>query len=301
MSPISPLSHLSRYVYGTTRLGDESIPRTELVDIARTAIDSGLWIHTSHQYGQALSVLREAFDQNRSQLPSTIFKIGWSSAEEVRGQISEQLAALDIPSMSIGQLCPGGPLAEALCNGGEEVDRLRGMKEEGLVGGFVMEVWPWTSDVALRILKNGHAEGLIEALIYYLNPLQRFVTNELWDVLNVEKFEMIAMRTVCGGDPYRLRDSDESPTYLRDRAASVIPIFERSGAASWTEFSVRFGLGLERVKASVGSTSHKANLQAFIASAESCPKLPQDVVDDILELQRIWSDQHDRTAAPWSM
>ena len=37
----------SGYVFGTTRLGDDTIPLDVRVALAREAIDAGLWVHTS--------------------------------------------------------------------------------------------------------------------------------------------------------------------------------------------------------------------------------------------------------------
>ena len=39
---------LTRYVYGTTRLGDGSLPFEARVAVARAAIDAGVSLHTSH-------------------------------------------------------------------------------------------------------------------------------------------------------------------------------------------------------------------------------------------------------------
>ena len=116
----STLTDLSRYVYGTTRLGDESIPLEDRKAVAKKAIDSGLWIHTSHQYGSALNVLREVFDEDRQNVPNAIFKIGHSTAEEVRGQVNQQLGVLGMESMAIGQVCPSGELADQLATGGQK-------------------------------------------------------------------------------------------------------------------------------------------------------------------------------------
>ena len=52
------LTDLSPYIYGTTKLGDDKIPFPERVTMARAAMDSGVWFHTSHTYGNALEVLR---------------------------------------------------------------------------------------------------------------------------------------------------------------------------------------------------------------------------------------------------
>lgn len=292
---------LSRYVYGTTRLGDESIPFESRVAIAREAIASGLGLHTSHQYGNALAVLREALDADRSTTPTIIFKIGWSSVEEVRGQIDLQLEALALQVMPIGQLCPGGPLAEDLRTGGPAIRQLRGLLDEGLVGRFVLECWPWTSQVAFDAISHGHAEGLIEGPIFYLNPLQRFVSNELWDLLLQRQAPIVAMRTVSGGDVRELAKNPNAPDYLRRRAAQVLPIFEASGCKSWPEFALRFSLNLPGVVASVGATSRSTSLQAFVEAAADPKPLGDELVQQLLALHRIWSEDHDRHAEPWSM
>jgi len=62
------------YIYGTTRLGDNQIPFDDRVRMARVAMDAGIWFHTSHTYGNALEVLRAAFDQNRAKVPELISK-----------------------------------------------------------------------------------------------------------------------------------------------------------------------------------------------------------------------------------
>src|SRR5688572_5263039 len=86
-APLHSLPGLSPYVYGTTRLGDAAIAFAERVRVARTAMDHGVWFHTSHQYGDALAVLRTAFDEDRAHVPRLIFKIGWNSVSEVRATV----------------------------------------------------------------------------------------------------------------------------------------------------------------------------------------------------------------------
>ena len=106
------LSDLSPYIYGTTRLGDEHIPFADRVSIARAAMDAGVWFHTSHTYGDALNVLRAAFDQDHARTPKLIVKIGWSTIEELRDMIHQNLDPLGLDSLDLGQLCLGGQLAD---------------------------------------------------------------------------------------------------------------------------------------------------------------------------------------------
>ncbi|MBN2393545.1 MAG: hypothetical protein JXR84_22620, partial [Anaerolineae bacterium] len=104
------LSDLSSYIYGTTRLGDDKIAFDDRVAIARAAMDAGVWFHTSHTYGDALKVLRVAFDQDRARVPKLIVKIGWSTIEELRDVIHQNLDPLGLDSLDLGQLCLGGQL-----------------------------------------------------------------------------------------------------------------------------------------------------------------------------------------------
>jgi aryl-alcohol dehydrogenase-like predicted oxidoreductase len=296
---------LSRYVYGTTRLGDAKIPVVDRVRIARAAMDAGVWFHTSRQYGDALEVLGRAFNEDRARVPRMIFKIGNNNLAELRANIAEQLAPLGVDHMDIGQLCLGGEYEEEFRRGGKCFDDFRRLKGEGLVRNFVMEVFPWTSEAPYDALKAGHTDGIIDAFIFYLNPLQRFAANRLWDLIQAKGASVIAMRTVCGAPVHTLRDVPGAAwvPYLQERSVEVAPIFERSGISDWSEFCVRFAFSFPQVRATVGSTSRRANLDAFLGAAMKGPvaPLPGDIVADIARLQRRWSDETDVRAKPWTM
>lgn len=308
-SPTAPHSFgipgLSKYIYGTTRLGDAKIPVEGRINIARAAMDSGVWFHASRQYGDALEVLGRAFDQDRSRVPRLFFKIGNNNLAELRANISEQLAPLGIDHMDVGQLCLSGEYAEEFRRGGQCYADFRRLKDEGLVRNFVLEVFPWTSDVPYDALRAGRTKGVIDAFIFYLNPLQRFASNKLWEAIRKEGASVIAMRTVCGAPVHALRDVPGAAwmPYLKTRAAEVAPIFERSGIADWTEFCVRFAFSFPQVRATVGSTSRSENLAAFLrlTSPVTVAPLPHDIVEELGELQRRWSDETDIRAQPWTM
>ena len=297
------LSDLPPYIYGTTRLGDEKIPFDERVSVARAAMEGVDWFHTSHTYGNTLQVLRAVFDQDRTRVPKLIVKIGWSHVGELRDVIHQNIDPLGLDGLELGQLCLSGALAEDYANGGKCYEMFSRLKQEGLVHRFVLEVFPWTSDVALKALRAGYPEGIVDGYIFYLNPLQRFPSNELWDVIVKRDEPMIAMRTVAGGNIHKLRDVSGYAwkPYLQQRAAEVAPIFERSGIQTWTEFCVRFVHGFPQVRATVGSTSHLENLKEFLAAAEKIELLPKDIQDEIIQLQYRWSDELDIKAEPWIM
>ena len=117
-SGTAPLSDISTVTYGTTWLGDATMPFRERVKMARAAMETGVWFHTSHTYGDALQVLRAAFDEDRAHVPPAIFKIGWDSIPQMRDIIQQNLEPLGLERMALGQLCLGGQLAQEFRSGG---------------------------------------------------------------------------------------------------------------------------------------------------------------------------------------
>ena len=297
------IADLPPYIYGTTRLGDQNLPIEDRVSVARAAMEGTTWFHTSHAYGNALQVLRTAFDQDERHIPKLIVKIGWKTIEELRDVIHKHLIALRLESLELGQLCLSDSLAEEYASGGACYEEFARLKQQGLVNRFVLEVFPWTSDVALKALRGGYPQGIVDGYILYLNPLQRFASNELWDELVERNEPVIAMRTVAGGSIHRLRDVPGYAwkSYLQERAAEVVPIFERSGIESWTEFCVRFAHSFPTVRATVGATSKLENLKEFLSAAENIQPLPADLIEEIVKLHYRWSDELDMKAEHWSM
>lgn len=300
----SPITGLTPYVYGTTRLGDAKIPFDERVAMAREAMNSGVWFHTSTQYDDALDVLKVAFDQDRTRVPKLFYKIHGSNMDEFVKSIHEHIDVLGLDHVDVAQLCIGGELDQEFAEGGACYEAFRSLKEEGLVKHYVREVFPWTSEVPYRALKAGYTDGLVDAFIFYLNPLQRFADNRLWNLIQEKGAKVVAMRTVGGGDVSRLAHVPGAAwqPYLKDRAMEVEPIFKRSGVSSWCEFCVRFAHSFTNVLATVGSSGRSEHFQEFIkASCEKISPLPQDIVDEIVALQHRWSDELDVTVEPWSM
>ena len=177
------------------------------------------------------------------------------------------------------------------------------LKDEGLVQGFVAEAFPWTSDALLRALRGGYTESIVDGFIFYLNPLQRFASNALWNEIVKKNQPIIAMRTVSGGPVHNLRDVPGFAwkNYLQKRAVEVAPIFEKSGVKSWTEFCVRFAHSFPLVIATVGSTSKIENLNEFLTAKDNFMPLPENIMQEISALHEKWSDELDIHAEPWTM
>ena len=294
---------ITPYIYGTTRLSDEKIPRQQRLEVARAAMQAGVWFHTSRTYGDALEVLAEVFREQPTKVPKLIIKIGWDNVNQLKGVIEENLKPLGLDGMQLGQLCLGGELAKDFANGGQCYRVFKDLKDEGLVQGYVVEAFPWTSEPLFKALRAGYTEGIIDGFIFYLNPLQRFASNVLWDEIVKKNQPIIAMRTVSGGPVHSLRDVPGFAwkDYLQKRAVEVAPIFERSGIKSWTEFCVRFAHSFPLVKATVGSTARIPNLNEFLAAKDHPTPLPEAIVHEISALQARWSDEVDMHAELWSM
>jgi hypothetical protein len=298
-----PLADLPPFIYGTTRLGHADVPRDQQRAMAQAAIDAGLWMHTSRQYDHALEVLGEVFTENRGAIPPLIVKLGGGTAESVRATIEENVRPLGIDSIAIGQLSATDEFADQMVTGGPILDDLRAIRAEGLVGRFVLEIFPWTSEAPLAALRAGHLDDLVDGFIFYLNPLQRFASNGLWDELLERDASIISMRTVSGAPVHRLRDVPGAAwlPYLQERAVQVAPVFERSGIASWAEFCMRFAHSTPQVVSTVGSASRRENLDELVLQSRSIESLPRDIVDELFALQRRWSDEVDVHAEPWTM
>jgi predicted aldo/keto reductase-like oxidoreductase len=297
------LKNITPYIYGTTRLGDSSIPRAERIKVAHAAMNAGVWFHTARMYGDALEILAEAFAEEPTKVPKLIIKIGWENINQLRGVIEENTVPLGLSGVQLGQLCLGGELAQDFANGGQCYKVFQDLKDEGLVQGYVVEAFPWTSEPPLKALRAGYTEGIIDGFIFYLNPLQRFASNMLWNEITARNQSIIAMRTVSGGPVHSLRDVPGFAwkDYLQKRAVEVAPIFERSAIKSWPEFCIRFAHSFPQVKATVGSTSHIENLNQFLSAKENIDPLPQDIIREIEALHYKWSDELDIIAEPWTM
>ncbi|MBN2262723.1 MAG: hypothetical protein JW735_07420 [Prolixibacteraceae bacterium] len=297
------LTDVSPFVFGTTRLGDERIPFDDRVEMAKAAVDTGVWFHTSRWYGNALDVLNKAFDIDRSKVPNMIVKLGGETIDEFKTDIKNNFEPMGVNTIDVGQLCLGGSLAIDFANGGDCYYELEKIKKNKIVKRFVLEVFPWTSHIALKALKGGYTKGLVDGVIFYLNPLQRFASNELWELLNEQYEPIIALRTVAGGPVDRLSNEPDFAwkPYLQKRASQILPIFEKSGIESWTEFCMRFAHSFTQVRATVGATSNAENFEQFLLASENIEPLPDEIINEIVQWHFRWSTEEDMKAEPWSM
>ena len=217
--------------------------------------------------------------------------------------IQRKLEPLGLSHMDIGQLCLRDRSPEDFLPGSTGFDEFSRIREEGLVRRYVMEVFPWTSPVALQVLNDGGIGDLVDGFIFYFNPLQRFASNALWQRIQEMNVPIIAMRTVCGDNVLNLRDVPGAAwqDYIQQRSVQVAPLFERSGIESWAEFCMRYVYSFDVVQASVGATSREENLSELLRHSETREAFPNNIKEELLALQSGWSEELDETAEPWSM
>lgn len=299
----SILNTLDPYVFGSMSLGHEDVPFETRVAMARYAMERCGWFHTSHKYGSTMDVLARAFKELPMRVPKCIFKLSGDSLDEVRRQIELQLKTLGVEQINIGQIHMGGALAEDFVAGGKCLDGFRSLKSEGLVGGFTLEVHPWTSKIALDHLRSGYGRDVIEAYSFYFNPLQRYALNELFALILEQHRPILALRTVAGGPVEKQSERSVNPDdFMQKRASEFMPIYAQSDYANWVEFAMNFVLTQPGVICTIGSCSSPAHLDDYLAVLkQEKPTFSTSMSKRILAMQTKWSNEKDIFAPEWSM
>lgn len=303
LRPGSVLRDLPPYVFGSMSLGREDLPFATRVAMARHAMERCSWFHTSHKYGTTIDVLAEAFRDLPGRIPQCIFKLSGDSIDEIRRQVELQLRLLDRPRLDVGQVHLGGALAQGVMAGDRSLDGFRRLKEEGLVGGFTLEVHPWTSGIALAHLRSGEGRDVFEGFSFYYNPLQRYALNALFALIEQERRPILSIRTVAGGPIERQAARPASAAdFLQRRAAELLPLYRASGRGGWTEFCMDFLFSHPQVLCTIGACSTPDHLAEYLSAvAEGFRSLPAVTLAAISAMQARWSDEKDRFAPEWSM
>lgn len=303
LAPDSLLRQVDPYVFGTMSLGYASHTFAEYVAMAHYAMEKCHWFHTSHKYGKTFDVLAQAFRENPSRRPQCMFKLSGDTVDEVRRQVEMQIKALNVERIDIGQLHTGGELAADLAQGGENLEGLRKLKAEGLVGAFTLEVHPWTSQIALDHLKGGHGKDVIEGFSFYFNPMQRFALNELYHRILEQRRPILSIRTVAGGpvDRQAARPASDDD-YMQKRSEEILPLYRTSGYANWTDFAMGYIFSQQNVTCTIGACSTPAHLDDYLTGLKQLEKpFPPEISARIAALHTRWSQEVDAFAAPWTM
>lgn len=296
----SPLPSLSHYTFGTGRISATEHTFTEDVKLVRSVMETGVAMHTSSDYGlgghdvrpfgggQTLKVLKAAFTEAPNQIPKIIVKLYCATVENARAHLEMILRGLGVERIDVAQLCTWADFAEDFRQQGPRWRMFKEFKENGVIGNYVAEIFePWSQN-ALPVIRD----ELVDAVIFYYNPVDRQVSNEVWNLIKAKRTRVFALRTLGGICP-DMESIDETGTKEGDdpisaRLASLKALYKRSGCLSWVEFSMRFALSIPNVVTTIGATGNLKHVQAFLAAERAFKPLPEDVMNRINELHRKW-------------
>lgn len=278
MSFGNDLPSISRFTFGTGKVSDRTNSTHRRV--VRKAMEAGVWFHTSAEYGKGgvFQTLKKAFDEVPSQRPPCIFKVDGKGADLLRQTVEDSLRGTGVERIDIAQVC-GGPTADDLQPGAALHDAMVELKDKGLVGSYVLEIFWSRSPSVLPIVE----QDLFRSYIYYLNVVNREIENALHDAIRDKQANVLALRTVGGG--VNCFHGSPDPGAARD---ALDELYKKSDCSSRFEFRMRYVFGQPNVKTTIGATANPEHLQALIEGGRHYNGLDPEIVEAIDNLHRQW-------------
>ena len=266
------------------------------IKVVRAAMDAGVSFHASREYagGGAFTIMRHAFEEEPARLPKLILKIRCDNALLLKFDVEDARRRLNIGRIDIAQLVRARhdrrPVVDDFLQGGEMWQACEKLRAEGKVGAFVMEIFESFSPDAIRAVQA----GLFPAYIFYFSPGERQASNDLFDMLTERKEPILSLRTLCGGilDPSRIaqiREKNPEDGALA-RFEALHPIYEKSGAASWAEFSMSFLRSFPNVLTTIAGTSREKHLHELLEADRTARPMAAPLVEEIKTLHRNWAE-----------
>lgn len=276
----------SLFTFGCMSLGSDLKLLEEHVRIARTAMDADIWFHASPTYnrGFAYMVLRMAFDEARDRVPPMVIKIRCGSARLLRFEVEDALRRLGIETIAVAQLvfteAGPDPLVGDFTHGGPIAETCAALREEGKVAQFCPQCSRGTSEALLPLAQRDAFDGFV----LYLNPLQRDVSDELWNLCREKSTPLWALRTVGGAlgvpERYEARKREKPDDPSLEAARRLMSVCEQCGC-DWTTFCLRYARSEPDLVTTIGGTKNREHLQHFLRAAEEAEPLPADVLEAI--------------------
>lgn len=269
------------YTFGSMSLGRNPAEITQDLAVARRAMESGVWFHSSPTYnnGFTFMVLREAFEENRSAVPRMVIKVRDSTVQLMRFEVEDTCRRLGIDGLDVAQLVSMDPQTGNLVDqlrgaGGPLAEELASLRERGLIRQAVIFITKENSDAAVEAALKS---DLIDGVILYWNAFQRDCSDLAWAVICEHKIPALALRTLGGGP------ADKAGQL---KAASLAELIKKSACRSETELNMRLAASEPAIQTTIGGTSSLAHLEAFLAAAETATPLAPTIVEAARALQR---------------
>ncbi len=272
----------SRYTFGTMSLGRNPAAVDSDLVVARRAMESGVWFHSSPTYnnGFTFMVLRRAFDENRSQVPRMIVKVRDATPELMRFEVEDSCRRLGIDALDVAQLVsmdanPGNLVDQLRSDGGPLVDELASLRERGLIRQAVVYITPANADAAVEAVRRS---PLVEGITLYWNAVQFESTDAAWSGIHAENIPVLALRTLGGS----MQDKNYAAKIER-----LQTLVAAAGCANIAEFNVRLAASDPVIQTTIGGTASLAHLELYLAAAQSAVPLPADILEKTRALQKM--------------
>src|SRR5271156_4125932 len=134
MPPFTP------FTFGSMSLGKNPADVAQDLAVARRAMESGVWFHSSPTYnnGFTFMVLRQAFDEDRSRVPRMIIKVRDATVSLMRFEVEDSCRRLGLDGIDVAQLVsmdprPGNLVDQLRGGGGPLADELASLLARGLI------------------------------------------------------------------------------------------------------------------------------------------------------------------------
>jgi len=247
--------------------------------VARRAMESGVWFHSSPTYNQGFTfmVLRMAFDENRDRVPRMVIKVRDASVPLMRFEVEDSCRRLGLDAIDVAQLVsmdprPGNLVDQLRGGGGPLADELASLRARGLIRQAVLFLTPENSDAAVEATRS----SLIEGVILYWNACQRDCSDSAWTAIRGKGIATLALRTLGGGP------SDKSSSA---KAEDLTKLIKTTGCRNATEFNLRLAASEPAIRTTIGGTASLAHLEDYFKAATNAAPLPADVLQRVEQLQ----------------
>jgi aryl-alcohol dehydrogenase-like predicted oxidoreductase len=273
MTPLTP------YTFGTMSLGRNPTDVGNDLIVARRAMEAGVWFHSSPTYnnGFTFMVLRQAFDENRAQVPRMILKVRDATVSLMRFEVEDSCRRLGLDVIDIAQLVsmdsrPGNLIDQLRGGGGLIADELASLRARGLIHQAVIFLTPENSDAAVEATRS----DLIDGVTLYWNACQRDCSPTAWAAIRGQGIDTLALRTLGGGP------TDQASAA---KAGELAALINAAGCRDATEFNLRLAASEPAIRTTIGGTSSLANLESYLKAAGNAAPLSADLLLRVEQLQ----------------
>lgn len=289
------LPALPFFTFGCMSLGNNPDEFKNHVGVCRAAMEECTLFHASQEYagGGAFMIMRHAFQENKARIPQLILKIRCDHATILKFDVEDALRRLNVERVDIAQLCRAKhdrrPVVDDFLSHGEMWEVCQKLEKEGKVGHFVLEMFASFSPDAIKAVQA----DLFPGYIFYFNPGERQASNELFKLLEQPDKDLISLRTLCGGllDPVRIEAlrAKEPGHHAIVRFETLKPLYEKSGCASWAEFSMSFLKSFPNIRTTIAGTSKLAHLNELLEADRRAKPMATPLKEEIKALLAEWS------------